>query len=599
MPRSSHPREQLTATGIRIVGQAAAELVQQARGTLSPPPPGDILWIARMLARPRLGHGSPIPAMLQVVTKAIRADWDACPDLTREGPVTRPAGRFHGASWQTDGDVGSWRGELLWRHPHPILAGIPCTTQLVIDEQQSRVTVTLAVATEGGLIAVRGPAGAGQLRPKLLDLLRKAVTLTADGQGDGIRWLDEDEIEPFVRDVMLGEQREYPVAVLAPREDGGYLVEPELIAGELFGLAPLHVMTSHSCTFRLTDAVGDRRLSAYWGALRVYRQEFSCADSSTDHWLLMRDRIEDPVERAALVGRIAQAAVARLCPVDGVASRRAAAAARHARSVPADPLSTPTSSPTTVDADADAEPTWHAAAGDEGTVPRPSSAWFDLVSRQLADLGGTLAHLAATQERLADELSLLRTATAVRAGELGAVDRRLAEFEQLLRPDEPLDEAREEPSAESADPTPQLVDFVREAAGEYIDHLLVLDSAERAARESPYEDPSRVAAVLEAMAQVSQRRQEGRLATGLRAAFQEVGIDYRSGIADSTSDRLRRQYRFVDPDGREFDCFEHIAIGGTYNPRRCLRIYFSSKAPAESRFVIGHVGRHLQVITST
>jgi hypothetical protein len=50
---------------------------------------------------------------------------------------------------------------------------------------------------------------------------------------------------------------------------------------------------------------------------------------------------------------------------------------------------------------------------------------------------------------------------------------------------------------------------------------------------------------------------------------------------------------------RPFEGEEHIVLGNTYNPRRCLRIYFSSRVPGEARFVIGHVGRHFEVLTST
>lgn len=105
-------------------------------------------------------------------------------------------------------------------------------------------------------------------------------------------------------------------------------------------------------------------------------------------------------------------------------------------------------------------------------------------------------------------------------------------------------------------------------------------------------------AVFEAMARVSRRRQEGVLGTSLREAFGDLGVDYRGAIAKSTPSRLREQYRFTY--GNELVAAEeHIALGNTYDPRRCLRIYFSSRVPSDTRFVIGHVGRHFEVITST
>jgi hypothetical protein len=140
---------------------------------------------------------------------------------------------------------------------------------------------------------------------------------------------------------------------------------------------------------------------------------------------------------------------------------------------------------------------------------------------------------------------------------------------------------------------------VRSAAERHADALLILSSAEDAARQSPYEDPERVREILRAMAAVSRRRQDGSLGTGLKEAFEAFGVDCRGGIASSTPERLRQQYLFHLEGGEGVECFEHIALGATYNPRRCLRIYFSSKLVTDSRFVIGHVGRHFEVMSST
>jgi len=101
------------------------------------------------------------------------------------------------------------------------------------------------------------------------------------------------------------------------------------------------------------------------------------------------------------------------------------------------------------------------------------------------------------------------------------------------------------------------------------------------------------------MALVARRRQAGTLGTSLREAFRELGIDYRRGISPSTPGRLRLQHAARLPSGETLDCEEHIALGSTYDPRYCLRIYFTSRAPAEPRFVLAHVGRHLDVMTTT
>lgn len=101
------------------------------------------------------------------------------------------------------------------------------------------------------------------------------------------------------------------------------------------------------------------------------------------------------------------------------------------------------------------------------------------------------------------------------------------------------------------------------------------------------------------MADIARRRQAGALGKSLKDAFREMGIDYRGGIASTTSARLLQQYHVVGPGGATYDCPEHIVVGTSYDPRFCLRIYFTSRAALEPRFVIGHVGRHFEVASTT
>lgn len=600
MSRSASPIEQITSTGIRIVGRAAADLAAQSRA-LAPTPPGpaDLLWTARFRARPRTGGGSAVPAILTVLGDVLRAEWDACPAVTRDHPFSRPFDRLHGVTWDGMGEAGAWTGELLWRHRHPTMPAIACTTHLLVEEQQAVTTLTLSVAADGGLPGVRGTVGAGQARSPLLDPLRAALLLTADGFDGTPTLLGELEVEPFVRKVLLGETRSWPVAVLAPLEQGGFLLQPDQLATALFGIAPLYVLERHTCTFRLTDAIGDRRLSAYWGALRVYRPDFSCADRSEDHWLLLRERVDDPLELASLLGKVGRFAAERHAPISGLAERRETLTRKaHSALVTTPPAAAPAAAAATGSAAAGVGPAIPAEVTETLSYLRAAT---DGLTNQLRDLAGTIAHLATTNALLSDEIGRLRTTTAIRGAGSRAVERQLAAIESLLRPaPEPVDEGAESREREEAEAGPSLVEVVRQASSEYGDWLLILETAERTAEHSPYEDVERVAAVLQAMAQVARRRQEGGLETGLRAAFQEFGIDYRGGISKSTSERLRRQYLFTAPEGRELECGEHIALGGkTYDPKHCLRIYFTSRAPGESRFVIGHIGRHLTNMTTT
>lgn len=208
---------------------------------------------------------------------------------------------------------------------------------------------------------------------------------------------------------------------------------------------------------------------------------------------------------------------------------------------------------------------------------------------------------------LAQEVERLRTLTNVRSAGTSMLERQISrlrdELEARLPPraEPPLeavgvsgaDDDRDAFDEERSDD--ELLGIVRSAALIYPDEFLVLPEAEASAAESPYEDAERVAAVLDAMALVARRRMGGGLGIPLKEAFREFGVDYRGGISDSTSARHREQYHFQGADGEVYDCVEHVALGNSRDPRYCLRIYFTSRAKAENRFVIAHVGKHFDV----
>jgi hypothetical protein len=378
------------------------------------------------------------------------------------------------------------------------------------------------------------------------------------------------------------------VAVLAPLEEGGFVVPPEDMADALLGLAPLYVIPRHPSTYRLSDSLGDRRLSAYWGALRVYMPGFSCADRSSEHPLLVRDQLIDPVMRADLLGRLGRWAAEHVMMPTSVRDRQAPLAqvtpirvnqpdARPAETNPAPPPATP---------------------GTPNRGPAPDQ----------HELVAAVARLSELTAAVLEEVSRLRMTMAVRSASTNGLERRIDRFGALLaqlltpsdeRPSEVLPAEPEPAESEAAESPPTVLDALRHAADAHPETLLILEAAERAAASAPYEDIDKIGVVLDAMAEVARRRMEGSLGMSLRDAFRELGIDYRGGISESTSARLRQQYCVAGPDGRTYDCVEHLVLGTSYDPRYCLRIYFTSRAPLEARFVIGHIGKHFKVATTT
>jgi hypothetical protein len=600
-PRAARREEHITATGIRFVGREAAELAAKtAEQSLAAGREEDVLFAARFQVRPRLGVGSPVHALLAELGAAVRETWPDAPPLTPDRPLVRPPSRFTGLSWDTVGEDAAWTGELLWRHPHPVVAGAPCTTHVIIVDHPQQASLSVRVTADGGLSSVRGMVGAGQARPAFLTPMNRALRLSFDGSDATPRAVDDMDIDAFVRDVLLSESRTAPAAVLAPLEEGTHLVSPNELADALLGLAHVYYIERHQTTFRLTDSLGDKRLSVYWGALRIYRPGFSCADRPEDHDLLVRDRVIDPIMRTELFGRLARLASLRVTMPAGVEERRNPPALQQPAALlvveepPAptgvinSPIATPVTSSPVI------QPAWPASLLD--------------LAPQVAGLAAAVASLVESNRALTDEIARLRTTNAVRAGNAAAVERRLGGLEQQLGRHfaPPVESTDGESATDIADDEVTdegdgvvLTDVLQQAAVTHADALLILESAERSAAESPYEDPERVAVILDAMAAVARRRQEGALGMSLREAFRELGIDYRGGVSSTTSRRDMQQYHVAGPQGQRYECEEHIVLGGTYDPRRCLRIYFTSRAPVEPRFVIGHVGRHFRVATTT
>jgi hypothetical protein len=626
----------VTPSGIRITGSGAEAVVQRlaAPAPLAPGRAEDALFGASFVIRTAGRSGArTLECVLEVLDSAVVTRFSGGQRLTRSEPFVVAPTRFGGLGWDTLGEADAWVGELRWRRPHPVIAGAPITTEMLLTEQPGQLRLHVRVTADEGTSTIRGNVGAGQARPEVLTELRRAVRLTSAGWDGTPLSLGEADIDGFVRDVLLGDDRTEPAAVLTPLEDGTFVVPPAELADALLGLARLYVIPVHADTFRLSDVLGDRRLSAYWGALRIYMPRFSCADRPTDHPLLVADQLQDPVMRADALGRLGRQAGQALVLPPTIAERRATlaaavAAARVPETASASPVPSPAAGTDTRPATT-AEPAVPAEAlgTAAGAAPRPaadrelaapSPAPAVLAPAVLTALGEILAAVRQLDQHtlaVQDELGRLRTGLTVRAANTAALERRIARFEgrmetliasALARLGGDVGSSADAAAGASLGEAPQadedrltLVDILRHATAAHSETLLILESAEGSAAESPYEDLDRVSAVLDAMADVARRRADGVLGMTLRDAFRDLGVDYRGGIAESTSAQHRQQYLFAGPRGVTYDCVEHLALGDSYDPRYCLRIYFTSRAPAETRFVIGHVGRHFDVKTTT
>lgn len=495
----------------------------------------------------------------------------------------------------------------------------------MISEVGTHVQLTVRVFADGGVNALGGLVGAGQARPTWLSTLARDCRLVASWGETTPVCLDEQNIGEFVGDVLFADSREWPVIVLSAFEQGGYVVPPEALADELLGLARVYYLGNHATSFRLTDLLGGKELSCFWGATRVYLPRFSCADPGLEHPLLFPDDLLDPASRAELVGELAVGLRSSVPIAEGIAARRARrsrprsvtsavgtpaiGASEASPSAPAVTTPDKNSSEDEANSPQPQSPTPLSAPADS-SVATPGNAAADAiaaaigaVAAQLEVLAGAITNLTAANRELFDEVAQLRTGSAVRLASIASIERRIERIDTFMLNEVPRLLARSPEGAPDIESEQEertaLIDIVRQASARHTDALLFLESAEGSAIDSPYEDVDRVAKVLDAMADIARRRQHGTLGLPVRQAFRDYGIDYRSTISETTPGKQRAQYQLADRSGQIYACLEHIVLGSSHDPRYCLRIYFTSRAPLEPRFVIGHVGRHFDVITTS
>ena len=125
-------------------------------------------------------------------------------------------------------------------------------------------------------------------------------------------------------------------------------------------------------------------------------------------------------------------------------------------------------------------------------------------------------------------------------------------------------------------------------------NLVILESARESAIDVPvnYKFTDRVLEALKALQQAAERRnQSGRLGSGWKQIFEELGFEYKANISDTTKNNWGHEYQF-HYEGKRLLFEEHFTIG-VKSANTCLSIYFSTKLRQDA-IVVAYVGRHLR-----
>ncbi|TMC47584.1 MAG: hypothetical protein E6J14_15140 [Chloroflexi bacterium] len=189
-------------------------------------------------------------------------------------------------------------------------------------------------------------------------------------------------------------------------------------------------------------------------------------------------------------------------------------------------------------------------------------------------------------ERTLSELEELRSLVAFQRQALEEVQRRTPSALAFLQRD--------------PEPPPASVLEAVERAAARCPHLLFLDEALESAQRSHFRRPVDMLDTLLALEEVAALWAEPN-GTGqsLNAAAASRGVDM-SGRATRLGGSIGRQYERIW-NGKRIRLEEHVRIGSGPGAQFCARIYFHKYDPGQftgRRFVIGHVGAHLEDSTS-
>lgn len=509
------------------------------------------------------------------VTKALRSwigdRWPAdAPWFTIGEPGivrTRDGNLFR---WEPYADGDRAIIDFTWRHPHrgaPDIAWSTRVTYATPDRTLARLTMRVGnsgpdlTSTDALLTS----------RPRLSQYLRRYFGIRCDGAplAETPRKLGADDVPHLVRYELFDPQRSQPVVVLSPHADGRFAIDPCQIADEFLGLATVVVLADSDAAWALTRELGSRSLSCFRGAMRVYLAGFSLQADPWQHPLILPHQLAVAGRRLRLAQTLALLTTRRFAEDPRLAElreERTVALLQRQQTM----------------------------AKQMAASIRDAADKHDYV--QLADAYATensalkheLARLQAENEDLRDRIGQLESKVKALGYALRARGGSPAETEPT---------EADLFDAEAA----TVLEAVEHAQTVYAETLVFLPNAIETAAASPFRRPAELQHAFTVLAELARtaKTKGGELGRPLREILKERGIDYRPGIARTTSKKHRAQYEFVDEQGAVHVCEEHLCWGSSYDAAECLRVYLNSNALTQGRIIIGHVGEHLDGATTT
>ena len=465
-----------------------------------------------------------------------------------------------------DGSVFRWEPfvegdrtllEFTFRHYHQGSDAITWSTQASFFSVSGGYRLSLRVSNTGPELGQ--PGSLLTTRPRLVSLLgdpftavRGAIPVSAMP-----RILRADHVEDFVRWELLDSTRKHPVMLVSPISVGQYAIPLDTLRREFASLAEVVAIERPETTFAVTEVLQGPSLSCFNGAVRVYMPGLRADSDPFQHPLWTLGRVRDQPTRMRVAFRLSATTAREFSPdqrLNVLRDERALAAEVRRRRLEE-----------------------QLAVARKGAS---DSMAFDAIVDDYERENRGLKARVATLEEEREDLEKRNAGLLYALQSAQGADSAPGELEHDFEPGDVF----------------EAVEYAQTMFGE---EILILDTALESAKESPYARPGEVWQALCQIRDLVLVRRNGPLGKGLRDFFKERGEDYASAIAPTSSAAIRQQYRFQQGK-HQYCCEEHLRLGGGGDPANNLRIYLNTDLGQEpkNRVVVGHVGRHLDVLST-
>ncbi|HOC44109.1 MAG TPA: hypothetical protein PKJ99_13925 [Thermoanaerobaculales bacterium] len=375
------------------------------------------------------------------------------------------------------------------------------------------------------------------------------------------------DVDDFCTENLYGPGRKVALVLLSPTVDNGrhYAVKPKDLALRLAGTAKV-VALRDGLTLKVINQYLGPNFSLEPDAVRVFSPNFWPTDDPYDHPQFlgetMRAKKLMPTEFADfLFGRLAERAVVSVSDPPALAAFRRLARNQHQSQL-------------------------ESLQKQVEESEKASDELLNEAKAQVETLLGRVAALDAELETRNDKIRALefglKTAQSNIAELSRAVGVGVSDFAES-----PTEVVKGETVAEivgSAACALRQLEFLKSA----------IDSAAEVPRN--FEFPDRVKAHLEALdVAAAARDADGRLGTGWKEYFRDIGMEYKSKISEKTRNKWGGEYTF-DYRGKSELFKEHFTIGAG-DANKCLSIHFSTRL-RKDKIVVAYVGRHLTNTTT-